>query len=133
MAMTTAAQESSGGPQRTLPYLRAFNILFRTAHIGAIAALFGGHLFGVATDRLLPWLYASILTGAALLVIEMLPDWRWCGQSSGVMTLVKLLLLLLILWRWDYRAPILAAVIVLGSVGSHMPKKYRHYPILLRK
>jgi len=128
--MTNAAQESLRESVRSFPYLRACNILFRTGHIGATAALFGGQVFNVATERLLPWLYASILTGLALVVIECLPDWRWCGQGSGVMTLMKLMLLVLILWRWDYRVPILAAVIVLGSVGSHMPRRYRHYPIL---
>jgi hypothetical protein len=131
--MTTAAEESSQGAVRTWPYLRACNIFFRTGHIGATAALFGGQVFNVGEERLLPWLYASILTGAALIIIESLSDRHWCGQGSGVMSLSKLLLLLLILWRWDYRVPILAAVIVLGSVGSHMPKKYRHYPVLFRK
>lgn len=70
---------------------RACNILFRTGHIGATAALFGGQVFNVATERLLPWLYASVLTGVALVVIESLPDWRWCGQGSSVMTLMKLM------------------------------------------
>lgn len=131
--MTAATEESSRGPVRTLPYLRAWNILFRTAHIGAIGTLFGGHVFGVAAERLVPWLYASILTGAALAVLESLSELRWCLQFAGVMMIVKVLLLIPTLWLWDYRVPILVAVIVLGSVGSHMPKRLRHHPILVRK
>jgi hypothetical protein len=34
---------------------------------------------------------------------------------------------------WDYRLPILLAVIVIGSVGSHMPGRYRHYSVLYRR
>jgi hypothetical protein len=131
--MARFAEESPRDPIRASARLRAWNIFFRTAHIGAFGVLFGGHAFDVASARLLPWLYAVILTGGALAVIEAYPDWRWCGQGSGIMTVVKLGLLLSIPWLRNYRVPILAAVIVLGSVGSHMPRRYRHYPLLFRR
>ena len=131
--MAACAEESPRDPVRASARLRAWNIFFRTAHIGVIAVLFGGHAFDVASGRLLPWLYAAILTGAVLAVIEAYPDWRWCGQASGLMTIVKVALLLLIPWLRDYCVPILGAVIVLGSVGSHMPRRYRHYLLLFRR
>ena len=31
---------------------------------------------------------------------------------------------------WPYRVAILAAVIILASVGSHMPARFRYYSIL---
>ncbi len=34
---------------------------------------------------------------------------------------------------WDYRLPILLAVIVLGSVGSHMPARFRYYSVIRRE
>ena len=131
--MATSAEQSSRDLVRTSPCLRAWNIFFRTAHIGVIAVLFGGHAFNIATERLLPWLCAAILTGSVLAVVEAYPDWRWCGNGSGVMTIVKVALLLLIPWLRNYCVPILGAVIVLGSVGSHMPRRYRHYPLLVRR
>ena len=39
----------------------------------------------------------------------------------------KLALLVLIPWLWEYRVAILAVVIVLASVGSHMPARFRYY------
>jgi hypothetical protein len=31
---------------------------------------------------------------------------------------------------WSHRLPILIAVVIIGSVGSHMPRKFRHYSII---
>lgn len=44
--------------------------------------------------------------------------------------LTKLLLIASIPWLWPYRVPILAVVIVIGSVGSHMPRRYRHFSLV---
>jgi hypothetical protein len=109
--------------------LRACNISARTAHIAAMGALFGGHVFSIAEERLLPWLYASLITGAALAVVEIIPERGWWSQGSGVMSMAKVLLLLSMPWLWDYRVPLLAGVILLGSVGSHMPHRFRHFPL----
>jgi hypothetical protein len=112
---------------------RGWNIGFRTAHIGITSVLFGGHVFGIAAQRLLPWLYLTILTGAVLMVLEAWPNWRWCFQGQGVMPIAKVLVMCLVPWLWSYRAAILIVVIVLGSVGSHMPRRYRHYSFLDRR
>lgn len=120
--MTNAARSS--------PWLRGWNIAFRTAHIGVTGVLFGGHVFGMAAERLLPWLYLTILTGAVLVIIEAYPSWRWCYQGRGVMPIAKVLAMCLIPWLWNYCVPILIAIIVIGSVGSHMPRRFRYYSFL---
>ena len=117
-------------PPLTLP--RALNIGFRTVHLGVGGVLIGGHVFDIAPERLLVWLYLTIVTGAVLVVLEARPRWRWLHENRGVMTIAKLLLLLLIPWLWPYRAWLLAAVIVLASVGSHMPARFRYYSLLYR-
>ena len=45
----------------------------------------------------------------------------------------KLGLLALIPWAWNFRAPILFAVIVIASVGSHMPGRFRYYSMIHRR
>jgi len=115
---------------RRLPYGRAWNIASRTCHIGAMGVLCGGHVFGVPAERLHPWLYATLATGAALTICEAYAHGRWLYQGRGVAVLVKLLLLLLIPWCWDCRVAILAVVVVLASVGSHMPARFRYYSVL---
>ena len=112
---------------------RGLNIALRTAHIGAIGALFGGHVFAISADRLLPFLDLSILTGIVLLIVEIYPTWRRIFEVRTAMVAAKLLLLCLIPWLWTYRVPILIAVIIIASVGSHMPRRYRYYSILDRR
>lgn len=112
---------------------RAWNITLRTAHIAAGGALFGGHVFDVGAERLAAWLWLTLLTGIALVTIEARHGGRWPAEARGAMVLVKVLLLCVLPWLWGYRVELLAAVIVLGSVGSHMPKRLRHYSLLERR
>ncbi|MBI86162.1 MAG: hypothetical protein CMJ81_23445 [Planctomycetaceae bacterium] len=118
---------------RVLPGARAWNIAFRTAHIGMTGTLFGGHVFGIEAERLLIWLCLSIFTGVGLVVIEAYPSCRWFYQGRGVFVLCKLLLLTTIPLLWKYRVLILSAVIIIASVGSHMPGRFRYYSLLHRK
>ena len=118
---------------RVMPHARAWNIAFRTMHIGVTGVLFGGHVFDISERRLLSWLYLSILTGLCLLIIEAYPTCRWFYQGRGVMVFCKLLLLCVIPWLWDYRVPILIVVIVIASVGSHMPARFRYYSLWHRR
>jgi hypothetical protein len=112
---------------------RLLNIVFRTAHIAVIGVLFGGHVFGMESERLLPWLYLTIATGSVLVLIEAYPSWRWCFQGRAVVTFAKLLLLCLVPWLWSYRVLILIVVIALGSAGSHMPRWFRYYSLVDRQ
>lgn len=136
-AMASQDEPRCGDPpdtsqQRRIPHARAWNIGFRTAHIAATGILLGGHVFEVLPDRLAWVLYLSILTGGCLLAIEAYPRFRWLHEGCGVMVLAKLALLCVIPLLWEYRVPILLVVIVLGSVGSHMPRRFRYYSLVLR-
>ncbi len=115
----------------SIPYARAWNIAWRTAHIAAIAVLVGGHAFDAPRDDLYRILWLAIITGAVLVFLEAFPvRLRWLVQGRGLMVITKLVLLLLIPLAWSHRLPILLAVIVLASVGSHMPGRFRYYSIL---
>ena len=118
---------------RVLPHARGWNIAFRTVHIGVTGVLFGGHVFDVPAERLLIWLYLSFFSGLCLIVIEAYPSCRWFHQGRGVVVLFKLMLLGIIPVLWDYRVEILSVVIVVASVGSHMPSRFRYYSLLHRK
>jgi hypothetical protein len=122
--VTLVRTESAGKPLIT--WRRALNIAWRTVHIGVASVLVGGHVFDVAPDRLHLWLYLTIASGAVLIVLEAHPRWRWLHEGRGVLTILKLLLLSLVPWLWAYRGWLLAVVIVLASVGSHMPARLRY-------
>jgi hypothetical protein len=131
--MRESAKTSDIGWPAGWPRRRTWNIAFRTLHIVAAGALFGGHVFDVPPDRLLGWLLLTLATGAVLILLEAYPHIHWCYEARGVMTLAKLALMASIPWLWEYRAAILVVVIVLASVGSHMPRKWRHFSLVHRR
>ncbi len=120
-------------PLRSLPHARAWNIAFRTAHIGVTGVLLGGHVFDVDRDRLFVWLCLTIVTGTGLIIIEAWPSCRWFYQGRGVFVICKLALFGTIPWAWEYRVPILFVIVVIASVGSHMPGRFRYYSIVHRR
>ncbi len=69
-------------------------------------------------------LWLTIGTGLVLAAVEAGARLLWFHQGRGVMTMAKLALLCAVPLAWDYRLPILLVVIVIGSVGSHMPGRY---------
>ncbi len=117
----------------TVPLTRLCNIALRTAHIGIAGILFGGHVYGIEPSRLFPWVDLTIITGSVLMMIEAYPSWRYWCEGRGALVVVKILLLSSILWLWDARVPILIIVVVIGSIGSHMPRKFRHYSLIERR
>jgi len=120
-------------PPRSLPASRGIRIAFRTAHIASFGVVLGGHFFDIEPARLLWPLYATVATGAGLIAVELHKSCRWAYQGMGVMTLLKCALLLVIPWAWSWRVPILLVVVVLGSVGSHMPSRFRYYSFIHRR
>jgi len=119
---------------RSLPGARAWNIAARTAHIAATSVVVGGHAFGAAREQIYPVLWLAIITGAVLIVLEAFQvGFRWLIQGRGMMVVAKLLLLVAIPFAWPARLPILLVVIVLASVGSHMPARFRYYSVVDRR
>ncbi len=112
---------------------RAVNIALRTAHLGAMGIVFGGTVFGVAPGRLSASLWLTVGTGVALAAAETGFRWSWFHEGRGLTTLAKLVLLCTLPLAGGHRLPVLVAVVVLGSVGSHMPGRFRHYSVLYRR
>jgi len=113
--------------------IRALNITSRTAHIGAMGVLLGGHAFDVTPDRLTLALWLTIGTGLLLAIVEAGPRLLWFHQGRGLMTISKLALLCIVPLAWNDRLSILLAVVVIASVGSHMSARYRYYSVLYRR
>jgi hypothetical protein len=117
-------------PVRTLPHARAWNIGFRTCHIAVTGMLLGGHAFAVSEERLRPFLWLTLATGLFLIFLEAYPSCRWFYQGRGVMVLLKLVLLACIPLFWEFRVVILLAIVVIASIGSHMPARLRYYSLV---
>ena len=102
----------------------------RTLHLIAFGALYGGHVFAVSPERLLPALAATLASGGALAALEMYRTPVWPVQVRGVATFVKVLLVAAVGVWWNAGVWLLTAAIVIGAVVSHMPGRYRYYSLL---
>lgn len=117
-------------PARSLPGERVIRIALRTAHLAAGGILFGGHFFDVEPQRLLPWLWLTVASGAVFVAVELYGSCVWLVQGRGLMILLKIILLAMVPLLWAQRMWLLLAVLVIGSIGSHMSSRFRHYSIL---
>lgn len=119
-------------PTRTFRWERAWSIALRTAHIIAFSVVLGGYVWGIEQARLMPAFVLTILTGCALVGLELYKSRHWLLLGKGLVVLLKLVLLVCLPVAGDAALPLLLAVVVLASVGAHMPSRFRHYSVLLR-
>jgi hypothetical protein len=115
-------------PRRRFPHGRAWNVGARTVHLAAT-----GILLGAPADAVIPWLWAAIASGTAMLGLELYTSFDWLTQIGGLVVVVKVALLCVIPFAWSARVPLLFVVVALAGVGSHMPGKFRHYSLLYRR
>lgn len=110
-----------------LTALRVCKLVARTVHLIAIAGLLGGHMFGAPLAPLRLLLYLSIITGVAMCALEAYPNPRFLFEGWALLLWLKLALLTSVLVFWNARTSILIVVVVIASLGSHMPRALRHW------
>ncbi len=115
---------------RRIPGERGINIALRTAHLMTSGLLLGGHAFDVAPHRLILFLYLTIASGIGLAFLELYSSCRWIYLGKGVMVSLKIALLIAAGLWWEQRVMFLLLVVLVGSVGSHMPARFRYYSLL---
>jgi len=109
---------------------REIRTSLRALHMISIAALYGGHVFGVEKERLFPAMLAVFASGGLFMLFEILRSPIWLVQLRGVATYLKIAMVVSVEVFWDWRVAILSVVIVIGTVVSHMPGSYRYYSLL---
>jgi hypothetical protein len=96
----------------------------------AAAVLYGGHVYGVSGERLLPALAATLATGGALVALEVFRVPVWLVQLRGIATLAKLALVGSVAVLWDLRILLLTLALAIGVVAAHMPGRWRYHSVL---
>jgi hypothetical protein len=118
---------------RHFPHNRGISIALRTLHILASSLLLGGHVFEAEPERLFPALILTVAAGVGLILLELYRSCDWAYQGMGALVILKTVLTAAAGLWWQQRVSLLVAVVILGSVGSHMPARYRHYSLLHRR
>lgn len=118
--------------ERRVSTARRVGISVRTAHILVSSIYLGGRLWDVPADRLRVWRLLTTLTGAALLVTEVRHNRSWPHQGRGLTTMAHLGVLVTghLSPRLAKAAPV--AAMLIGSLGSHLPRSVRKWSILTR-
>jgi hypothetical protein len=112
------------------PGPRAIAILSRTAHLGAMAVLVGGRILAAGHPSLRAWAVATAVTGVALLLTEMSHSRNWAHQGRGLLVYAHVgALALVAVWP----TPALATCLVVGAIGSHLPRTVRKWSIRHRR
>jgi len=105
---------------------RAIAVVLRTAHLLAMAVFVGGAFAGTPDASVRIWRLLAFATGAALLASELSHGRHWLYQGRGVVALAHVgVLALLGVGGMDRYA--CAAALVIGSIGSHMPRSLRKW------
>ena len=115
---------------KPLPAGRILRTTLRTVHVLAFATLYGGHVYNLPPERLLPALLATVATGVAFLAFEIYSALVYLVELRGLATLVKLALVAAVAVFWEARVALLSIAIVIGVVASHMPGRYRYFSLL---
>jgi hypothetical protein len=118
---------------RHVPGDRGINIALRTAHLMTSGILVGGHAFDVPAHQLILFLYLTIVSGASLILLELYSSCRWIYLGKGVMVGLKIALVIAAGVWWEHRVLFLLLVVLVGSVGSHMPARFRYYSLVHRR
>ena len=113
--------------------MRFLRTTLRTLHVLAVSAYYGGHVFSVANDRLMPALTAVLATGSLFMLFEISRAPVWIHQLRGVGTFLKLALLVSTAVFWEQRVLILSLIVVIGVLISHAPRRFRYYSVLERR
>lgn len=114
------------------PAPRALAIAARTAHLLAMAGFLGSHLHGRREGRG-RWRLATTATGAVLLATEASHSRHWPYQGRGLMAFAHIGVLPLGHLADRAGMPVAVAALVIGAVGSHLPKSVRKWSLKERR
>jgi hypothetical protein len=111
---------------------RAVAIAARTAHLLAMAGYLGGRLNGrpASASR---WRTATTLTGAVLLATEASHSRHWPYQGRGLLVLAHVGILPFAHLAGRAEVPVAITALVIGAVGSHLPKSLRKWSLRHRR
>jgi len=128
------AVDKKGPPKGKRPgWSRTLDILLRTGHIGTAGILLGAAVFQAPVSAVHHYGWLVIATGLGLVVTELHHSLRWPHEGRGLLALSHMLPVALVHLSSTYLVELLWAALVLGAIGSHMPRAFRHWSLIYGK
>lgn len=114
-------------PPRGFPGRRFVKIVLRGAHVLCASLCLGAYAFGAEGRGL--WLAAAIVTGIAILALDLHESAAFLLEVRGLVVLGKLVALMFLP---EGGAWLLGAIVLVSVVSSHAPGSIRHRVVLRR-
>jgi hypothetical protein len=112
---------------------RLAGITVRTAHIIVTSIYVGGRLWDVPSEKLRVWRYLTTATGVMLLISEAGHSRNWPHQGRGLTTMAHIGALLPGHFDPKLAKASPVAAMLIGSVGSHLPRSLRKWSVVRGK
>lgn len=124
---------SGAPPTSPVSIARLLNVVCRSVHLVAVSIVLGATVWGVGNERLGLAILSALVSGLALLALEAGNGDRWLTEGRALAVAIKLALLAMLPWVPSHRAALLVIVMLVASVGSHMPSGLRHACVVARR
>jgi hypothetical protein len=118
-------------PPRDFPLRRLVRSVLRAAHILTGGVLLGGYVFSASAPALQWWWSTTLISGVLLLVTDLHASCAVLIEVRGMAVIVKLGLLLMVPAAGAYAVFLLAGVLIIGAISSHLSRGSRHKVLFL--
>jgi hypothetical protein len=113
---------------------RWVSVLLRSIHISAMGVVLGGVFLCEGYEVLIYPVWATLLSGGLMLLMDILKDPLVLLQGSGLVVILKLALLSIgFFFLPEHRFGWYLTATLVASVGSHMPGRLRHHRFFRQK
>ncbi len=117
---------------RDFPARREVKIGLRAVHVLCAGIFVGSYVLEVANEARGPWLWGTLATGLALLLLDLHESFAIFLQVRGLIVLSKLLLLATLPYWHPWQAWVLCLIVLVSVVSSHAPSRIRYFMLLGR-
>jgi len=111
---------------RDFPGRRMSRSVLRTVHILGGGVLIGAYLFQQPQGIIHAWYMAAAVSGLLLFLTDLHASFAVIFEWRGLSIVSKIGLLLLLPLMPGFEVPILVLILTIGSLSSHLSRKFRH-------
>lgn len=111
---------------RDFPGRRVTRSILRTLHILGGGVLLGAYLFNQPADIIHDWYQLAVISGMLLFLTDLHASFAVLFEWRGLSIVAKIALLLFIPWLPGYEVWLLVVILTIGSLSSHLSRKFRH-------
>jgi len=126
MSRTPLKQKMFPDDPRDFPGRRMSRSILRTVHILGGGVLIGSYLFDQPAEVIRVWYLTATLSGLLLFLTDLHASLAILFEWRGASIMAKIGLLLMLPLFPGYEIAILITILTIGSLSSHLSRKFRH-------